>query len=126
MIKVFGIVILTLLIIVILKGINSQFAFLLSVFTAFLLLAASVTNFSSVIETFKHITDSISGMNSFVTLMLKLLGISVAAQFLTSLCSDMGENALSNQLELYSKVFMLVVSMPLFESVLNIISGLVK
>ena len=58
--------------------------------------------------------------------MMKILGISLIAQFVVDLCRDAGENALASQTEIASKVLILIMTLPLFETVINIVTGLLK
>lgn len=58
--------------------------------------------------------------------MVKILGITLITQFIIDLCRDSGENALASQTEITSKILILIMVMPMFEAVMNIVSGLLK
>ncbi len=126
MIKVFVFVLAALFLALLLKGVNSQFSVLLSIFAAVVLIGLSLDGIREIGDYIKSFSTLSSGLEANIKLMLKLLCITLCAQLISSLCRDSGESALASQTVLYSKVFMLLASMPLFKSVLEIIVGLVK
>lgn len=126
MIKIVGIIFITLIFSLILKDYNKQFSILLIIACSIILLALSSGYIKDIFETIKGISSQINGLNSYISLLIKLLGIAIISQITASLCRDCSEQALANQTELYSKVFMLALSLPLFEAVIGIVIGLVK
>ena len=62
----------------------------------------------------------------YVKLMLKVLCIVIITQFTVDICRDNGENALASLTEMSAKVFALLLVMPLLETVISMVVGLVK
>ncbi len=62
----------------------------------------------------------------YVKLMLKVLCIVIITQFTVDICRDNGENALASLTEMSAKVFALSLLMPLLETVISMVVGLVK
>lgn len=98
-----------------------------------IMLAAAVLIFlriiSGVSEIFSSITEISSGVEAtagYIKLMLKVLGIVLITQFIADLCRDSGENALAGQTETAAKIIVITMILPLFESVVGIISGLLQ
>lgn len=98
-----------------------------------IMLAASVMIFvriaSGVSDIFASISDlssSVEGTASYIRLMIKVLGITLITQFTADLCRDCGENALAGQTETAAKIIVIAMILPLFESVIKIISGLLE
>ena len=58
--------------------------------------------------------------------MLKALGIALITQFVSDTCRDNGENALASITETVAKIAVIVMLLPLFETVFDIVSGLLK
>lgn len=52
------------------------------------------------------------------------MGISYIAEFVSDIAKDSGYSALSNQIQIYGKITILVVSVPILESLINCINGL--
>lgn len=99
----------------------------------FIMIGASVLIFlriaSSISEIFASVTEISSGAQAaaqYIKMMLKVLGIVLITQFISDLCRDSGENALAGQTETAAKIIVISMILPLFDSVINIISGLLQ
>ena len=126
MIKIAGIILISLLLIIILKQTKREFAIILSIACAVVLFVTVADDFFSIAQRIFNLTAGIDNLDTYVSLMLKILGISLIAQFIVDLCRDSGENALASQTEIASKIIILIMTLPLFETVVNIITGLLK
>ena len=126
MIKVTAIALISLVLIIFLKNSNREFAFLLTVSSSIILFSIVINDFFQVIEKVNDISSQIKNLNSYVSLMVKILGITLITQFVIDLCRDSGENALASQTEITSKIIILIMIMPLFEAVMNVVAGLLK
>lgn len=126
MIKVLGIVIISLIAIIILKEQSKHFALIVTICVIILVFSFSLDSVSAVFEKLRNIAEDYDYMGSYLTLLIKILGITLAAQFTADLCRDSGENALANQTEMFSKIAILVMTLPLFETMMNIVTGLLK
>lgn len=126
MIKLAVIVVISLLLIIFLKDVKREFALILTIACAVILFISVAEDFFNVFEKIYNLSLGIGNVNSYVSLMLKILGISLISQFVVDLCRDAGENALASQTEIASKVIILIMTLPLFETVINIVIGLLK
>lgn len=126
MIKLAVIVLISLLLIIFLKEVKREFALILTIACAVILFISVAEDFFSVFEKIYAISSGIGNVNSYVSLMMKILGISLISQFVVDLCRDAGENALASQTEIASKILILIMTLPLFETVINIVTGLLK
>lgn len=126
MIKIVTIVLISIVLVIFLRDVNKEFAFFVTIATSILLFSVVISEFYDVISSILLISEGIGSINSYVKLMIKILVLVLLSQFVIDLCRDNGENALASQTELASKIIILVMIMPLFNSVLNIITGLLK
>lgn len=126
MIQIAGIALITLFLVIFLKNTNKEFAFILTVTSSVLLFAVVIKDFYSVVNRVKDISSNVESISSYVGLMIKILAITLITQFIIDLCRDSGENALASQTELASKIIILIMIMPLFETVIGIVTGLLK
>ena len=62
-------------------------------------------------------TVSLDG--GYIRLMLKMMGITYVAQFAAEICKDAGYGAVGSQIELFGKVSILFVSMPVLLALLQ-------
>lgn len=126
MIKIVMIVLISIVLVIFLRDVNKEFAFFVTIASSILLFSVVISEFYDVISSIFLMSESIGSINSYVKLMIKILVLVLISQFVIDLCRDNGENALASQTELASKIIILVMIMPLFNSVLNIITGLLK
>lgn len=126
MIKVLGIAICVLLCSLFIKNYNKTLSVILSIFggiTIFLLVSDKISEIMSSLIT---LSDSIQTSYEYIKLMVKVLGITLISQFVSDICKDSGEIALSSVVLLAAKIIVISMVLPLFEAIINIVIGLVK
>lgn len=126
MIKISGIVIIALLLSVLLRNYRSEFSLLVVICASIIIFIMISEDLNTIVVRFSEITEGVTGTKQYINLMLKVLGISLIAQLLSDLCRDSGESALATQTETAAKVIILIISFPIFESVIEIVTGLLK
>lgn len=126
MMQVFGIAAVCLLLAVFLKSQNKMFALLVTLGGAVLIFLISSDAAFNVFNALSDIEDSAGYTGTYVTMMLKVLGISIVTQVVCDICRDNGESALASQTEIASKIMVLAMLLPLFQTVIQIVTGLVK
>lgn len=126
MMQVFGIAAVCLLLAVFLKSQNKMFAILVTLGGAVLIFLISSDAAFNVFDALSDIEDSAGYTGTYVTMMLKVLGISIVTQVVCDICRDNGESALASQTEIASKIMVLAMLLPLFQTVIQIVTGLVK
>ncbi len=126
MMQVFGIAAVCLLLAVFLKSQNKMFALLVTFGGAVLIFLISSDAAFNVFDALSDIEDSAGYTGTYVTMMLKVLGISIVTQVVCDICRDNGESALASQTEIASKIMVLAMLLPLFQTVIQIVTGLVK
>ena len=62
-----------------------------------------------------------SGYGSYFKLLLKIIGITYLAEFSSDLCKDAGATSLASQIELFGKLSILVLCMPVMTTLLKTI-----
>lgn len=126
MMQVFGIAAVCLLLAVFLKRQNKMFALLVTLGGAVLIFLISSDAAFNVFDALSDIEDSAGYTGTYATMMLKVLGISIVTQVVCDICRDNGESALASQTEIASKIMVLAMLLPLFQTVIQIVTGLVK
>ena len=70
------------------------------------------------------ISSALSVNHDYVETIIKITGISCISRFGTEICRDAGQNAIAANLELAGKIIIVVLSLPILTSVINLILGL--
>ena len=60
----------------------------------------------------------------YLEVLIKVLGVGYLTQFAVTLCKDAGESAIAAKVELAGKVAVLLLSLPVFEYVLDLFGQL--
>ncbi|MDE6595234.1 MAG: stage III sporulation protein AD [Oscillospiraceae bacterium] len=80
---------------------------------------------SPIAETIRNIYSRAGADEEYLTVLFKALGICYITQFACDICKDSGENALATQAELAGKISLMVIALPLFESLADIVARLI-
>ncbi len=126
MIKLAGIIVVSLILIIFIRDTKKEFSLLLSIAVGILVFMSVAQEFYSVVETISSLVENSGEISSYISLMLKILGISLLGQFVIDLCRDNGENALATQTEIAIKIVIISMTLPLIETVIKIVTGLLK
>ena len=92
----------------------------------YMVFGAGVLIFFYAFSKLEGIIDAIDQLKKYVTIeetyiqiLLKMLGISYLSEFAAALCKDSGYSSLAGQIELFGKLSILLVSMPVVLSLLK-------
>ena len=61
--------------------------------------------------------------NRYFALILKMIGITYVAEFAMNICKDAGYSAIAGQIELFAKLSILVVSLPVLGTFLDVLEN---
>lgn len=72
-----------------------------------------------IVETAKQIQEYISINSIYLTTLLKMAGITYIAEFASGICKDAGYGSMGTQIEIFGKLSILAVSMPVILALLE-------
>lgn len=110
---------------VMLKNNYKEMALVLSIAAGCLIVFAILTKLTPVISEIKGLIESSGIDTSFAVILFKVLGICFLTQFSSDACLDAGEKSLSSNIELAGKVSIVIVSLPLFKQILDVVASLI-
>lgn len=110
--------------IMLLKSGKPEFAAAVSLSACVLLLLYAGGSLTKVVGELKQLFEYIELPGGYLSILLKILGISYLAEFGSALCRDAGQSAISSQIELVGKLAILALSMPVVTSLFEAISRL--
>ena len=85
-----------------------------------------VTRLTVVMEAISQIQSYIRLDSKYVAILLKMIGITYVAEFSANLCKDAGYQAVAGQIEMFDKLSILVISMPVLLALLDTISQFLR
>lgn len=107
-----------------LKNIKSEYSVVIMIVGCVIIFFYSISRIIKVVEILKKIINDTGINDEQIIILLKIMGISYIAEFVSDIAKDSGYSALSNQIQIYGKITILVVSVPILESLINCINGL--
>lgn len=102
-----------------LKSYKAEYGMLISLGTCVCIFIYLVTKLEIVVEYIGRIETVLNLDGGYIRLMLKMMGITYVAQFAAEICKDAGYGAVGSQIELFGKVSILFVSMPVLLALLQ-------
>ncbi len=103
---------------------QAGFGMLVVLAACVLILGLSLTKMQGVLKVIQDIGAVLQEDVLYIQVLLKMLGITYVAEFASALCKDAGYGAVGGQIEFYGKLMLLVVSMPIVENLVKIITGI--
>ena len=119
--KIIGIALISLVIVIILKQYKPEYAIYVSIIAGILILFLTLEKFSGIINLLQSISNKTYINQQFLSILLKITGIAIIAEFAVSICADAGEKAIASKIEIGSKVIIIAMSIPIISSLLEII-----
>ena len=99
-------------------------------YAVYVSLAACVFIFYYAVGKLHVITETIETIQGFLTVdavymqtLLKIAGITYISEFASAVCRDTGHQAIASQIEIFGKLTILAVSMPVLLSLLETMRG---
>lgn len=103
------------------KEIRPEYAVYLSLTAGVLILFFAVGKLSFLVENVQKIQEYIPIESAYITILMKMIGITYIGQFASGICKDAGYSAVAGQIELFGKLSVLAVSMPVVTALLETI-----
>lgn len=111
---------------IILRQYKPEFSIYISLLVGIIILAVLISVISPVLDTIKELTDAVNLNDIYGKVLLKALAICYITQLASDCCADAGEKAIAGKLEMAGKIAIVVISLPLFQSLVNVVTGLIS
>ena len=82
---------------------------------------SALLKLETIIGELQFLQGYFTGYGTYFKLLIKIIGITYLAEFSSDLCKDAGANTLASQIELFGKLSILVLCMPIMTSLLETI-----
>lgn len=108
------------------KNIKPEYGTYISIVGCIIIFFYSMINLSELVGLIKKIIDNTSISYTYILLLLKIIGITYVAEFSADIAKDCGYAALSNQIQIFGKITVLAISVPIFESLIEAVGGILS
>lgn len=103
------------------KGGKSEYSTYIALGVSVLIFGAVLGQLEVLVDAVQEIGDTIGLDGAYVRTMLKMIGITYAAELASGICKDAGYQAVAVQLEIFGKLLIMVLSVPVLLTVLQTI-----
>lgn len=102
-----------------LKGLKGEYGIYLVAAVGLVIFFYGITKLKTVIETIRQVQSYIRLNRMYLEVLLKMIGITYIAEFSSGICKDAGYGSLGSQIEIFGKLSVLAVSMPILLALLD-------
>ena len=122
--KIMGIGLITCIAALIVKPVRSDFAMIISMVGGIVILIMVLSSISGVLTLVGSLANK-TGLNGhLIAVVIKIIGVGYLTEITASLCADTGNGRLGDKILLGGKIIILVMSLPIVTSILNIVMEL--
>ncbi|MEQ8197930.1 MAG: stage III sporulation protein AD, partial [Clostridiaceae bacterium] len=111
----------TLFLFIYFKDTKQNIAVLISLVSGVVILLYLMSPLAQVLSFFKEISTKSNIDTFYITLVLKIVGITYLASFAIEVCSEAGAAGIASRIEVAAKILIMVIAMPMLMGVLDAI-----
>ena len=104
-----------------LKQEKAEFAIYLCVFLSIFIFLGILEQLEILIDAIREVGTFINIEKTYIGTLIKMLGITYLAEFSSGICKDAGYQALAIQIEIFAKITISVLSLPILLALLRTI-----
>ena len=109
-----------------LKGLKVEYGTYVVMAAGLLIFFYGMGKLTSILDTMKEIQNYIKINNIYLSTLIKKIGITYIAEFAAGICKDAGYGAIGTQIEIFGKLSVLAVSMPILLALIETLQTFVS
>ncbi|MDE7321148.1 MAG: stage III sporulation protein AD [Lachnospiraceae bacterium] len=111
---------------IILKKDKPEYSTLIIILVSFFIAIRVLGVLGKAVEELKNWETILGGNAAYISLLLKLIGITYICDFAANLCKDSGYAALSSHIELFGKIAIMVAGFPVIRIMIDMLEGIMR
>ncbi len=123
-VKIIGVGIVGAMAALIVKEYKPSLAIPVSIITAVLLFLMVLSQIEYVFSVINQIAAKLNINTEYILTIIRIIGVAYLSQFGSEVCRDAGQNAVAAKVELAGKVLIVVMSLPVLITLMNLLIGL--
>lgn len=124
--KIIGVAFVTALSSVLLKATKPELSFAVTVTGVIVILLFLVDSMQSTLTVFSSIAEMTGVENGLLKILLKIVGVGYLTEFGAGILNDFGSNAVADKVVLGGKITIVMLSLPVLESLLQLVRGFLQ
>lgn len=109
----------------VLRQYRPEFALPVSILTGVFIFLSVISGISPVLKLIEEIADEFGTELVYLGVLIKALAICYITQIASDSCKDAGETAIGGKVEIAGKTAILIISVPMFEELIGVVSKLI-
>jgi len=105
------------------KSLKTEYSTYISLAVGVLISFYALSKLETIINVMAEIQSYIRISSVYMSTLLKIIGITYIAEFASGICKDAGFAAIANQIEIFGKLTILAVSMPIVLALLETLNS---
>ena len=101
------------------KNGKTEYSTYISVVLGILIFGGILGYLEILIHAFDKLEEDLDLDYAYVAILLKMLGITYVSELVSAICKDAGYSAVGTQIEIFGKLSILAVSMPVFTALIE-------
>lgn len=104
------------------KTVKTEYTTLIIISASLIILGIGISKISQVVNIINQICGQYGFSAEYISILIKIVGITYICEFASDICKDNGFNALASQVQIFGKVFVLILGIPVFMKLLDTIN----
>ena len=109
-----------------LKGVKPEYSIYISFAAGVIIIFFGIRKLETVVDTITVIQSYIPLDTVYIGTLIKMIGITYLTEFAAGICKDTGYQSVSGQIEVFGKLSILAVSMPVLTALLETVRDLLS
>lgn len=105
------------------KSGKAEYGIYISIALSIIVFVGILGHLEILIDTMRRIGGYINIDSVYISTLLKMLGITYVSEFSSSICKDAGYQTIAGQIEIFGKLSVFVLSMPVLLALLDTVKG---
>lgn len=108
------------------KSVKPEYGIFISVAGCIFIFVFLLSKLNDIVSLVDKLSDLTSVSKEYIKILLKITGITFISEIASDISKDCGYTAVANQVQIFAKVSILVISLPVFTELISKVGGLLS
>lgn len=108
------------------RTIKPEYGIMISIVGCIFIFAYSLTKISDLLDIVDRLSSLTSISREYIKILFKITGITFIAEISSDIAKDSGYMAVANQVQIFAKLSVLVISLPVFAELISAVGNLLS
>lgn len=108
------------------SGVREEYALLIGLAVSIMVMLLAVGRVQQLAALIQNMEEQVGLDPAYVKLLVKMLAVSYVSQFAAGICRDAGNSAIAGQIEIYAKLMLAAMCIPVVLALIEVISAFLK